>query len=51
MENDGESEVVFREEDQPVEEEPALPTHITTSDLAELMRSWEDKFLTVTECL
>ena len=51
---DGESEVVFREEDDPVEvheDEPALPTHVTTSELAALLRSWDDKFMTVTECL
>ena len=40
----GDSEVAFREDD-PVEEEPALPTHVTTSELSDLLKSWDEKFM------
>ena len=46
----GDSEVAFREDD-PVEEEPALPTHVTTSELSDLLKSWDEKFMIITECL
>ena len=49
----GDSEVAFREDD-PVDEdreEPALPTHVTTSELSELLKSWDEKFNFITECL
>ena len=49
----GDSEVAFREDD-PVdenEEKPALPTHVTTSELSDLLKSWDEKFNIITECL
>ena len=47
------SEVAFREDDPGEEDrkEPALPTHVTTNELSELLKSWDEKFNVITECL
>ena len=50
MDNGEDSEVVFREEET-VREEPVPPTPITTCDMDEIIRGWEEKFSKLTECL
>ena len=50
MDNGGDSEVVFREE-EPEREESAPPTPITTFYMDVIIRGWEEKFAKLTECL
>ena len=50
MENQQDSEVIFRDE-EPEREESAPPTPITTCDMDVIIRGWEDKFMKLTDCL
>ena len=50
MENQQDSEVIFRDE-EPEREESAPPTPITTCAMDVIIRGWEDKFMKLTECL
>ena len=57
MENGGDSEVVFRneelerEDEEPEREQSAPPTPITHCDMDVIIRGWEEKFMKMTECL
>ena len=51
MENGGDSEVVFRENEEPEREESAPPTPITHCHMDVIIRGWEEKFSKLTECL
>ena len=50
MEDQLDSEVVFREE-EPEREEPIPPTPITACDMDVIIRGWEEKFMRLTDCL
>ena len=50
MEDQLDSEVVFREE-EPEREEPISPTPITACDMDVIIRGWEEKFTRLTDCL
>ena len=50
MEDQQDSEVIFREE-EPEREESIPPTPITACDMDVIIRGWEDKFTKRTDCL
>ena len=50
MENELDSEIIFRDE-EPEREESAPPAPITTCDMDVIIRGWEEKFMKLTECL
>ena len=50
MDDEKDHEVVFRDEN-PEQEESALPTPVTTLDMDVIIRGWEEKFARLTECL